>query len=159
MFTLTNLLLAVGTVVVLMLLHETAHYLSARAMNLRVIDFGFKTDRTVPYPFVEVGWTPDVNKRTVYLMAGVATTASLLLLVLLLLGARLPEGVYLGFAVQLLLETNPVFSDFTLLRAMSAGRRKATELFSTTWYVHFLIWAGLLVFLLSPRFVPGWVLQ
>ena len=52
MLSMLTLLIAVLTVVVLMFLHEGAHYLSAKTMDLRVIGYGFKTERRVPYPYV-----------------------------------------------------------------------------------------------------------
>ncbi|TXF87115.1 hypothetical protein FUA23_18660 [Neolewinella aurantiaca] len=157
MFTPINFLIATATIVVLMLLHETAHYVSARMMNLRVIDFGLKMRGAVPYPFVEVGWTPNARKRLIYLMAGVATTASLFSLSLITSASWLIPGIYLGFAGQLVLETNPVFSDFVILQGMNSGKGKSDNdrMFTGPWYVHFALWVLLIVLLLSPRFLPG----
>lgn len=158
MFTPLSLLIAVATVVVLMFLHELAHYVSARAMKLRVIGYGIKTDARVPYPYVEIGWTPDPRKRTIYLMAGVASTVTLFTLLSLTTGFWLVKGLYLGFAAQLILETNPLFSDFIILRRMSGGGGPVNTddgLFSASWYLHFVLWAALVVLLLSPRFVPA----
>jgi len=158
MFGPLSILIAAGTVVVLMFLHELAHYVSARVMQLRVIGYGLKTDSRVPYPYVEVGWTPDRRKRTAYLMAGVATTITLFTLLFLTTGFWLVQGLYLGFAVQLILETNPLFSDFIILRQMARGSgpgRSNDELFTGPWYLHFVLWAGLVILLLSPRFLPA----
>lgn len=157
MFTPLNLLIALGTIAVLMLLHETAHYVSARAMNLRVIDYGVKLRGAIPYPFVEIGWTADARKRLIYLMAGVATTACLFTLSLITSAAWLIPGIYLGFCGQLILETNPVFSDFIILQRMNAGKGKTggDQLFTGRWYLHFTLWIMVIVLLLSPRFLPG----
>lgn len=158
MFTPISLLIAATTVVALMFLHELAHYLSARVMDLRVIGYGIKTDAKVPHPYVEVGWTNDRWKRTVYLMAGVATTVSLFALLFSTTGFWLVPGIYLGFAIQLILETNPLYSDFIILRKMAkGGGRKGNndELFTLPWYLHFMVWSGLVIVLLSPRFLPG----
>jgi len=166
MLSLLTLLTAGLTVVVLMFLHEGAHYLSAKTMDLRVIGYGFKTERRVPYPYVEVSWTPDARKRRIYLMAGVASTASLFGLLLLFTGLTPLTGIYLGFAAQLILETNPVFSDFIILRRMAAGNGKPggddadanSHLFTPEWYLHFTLWIGLVIVLLSPRFLLGVVM-
>jgi hypothetical protein len=158
MFTPISFLIAAATVVVLMFLHEMAHYVSARAMQLRVIAFGIKTDTRVPHPFVEIGWTPDRRKRIIYLMAGVATTATLFTLMCLTTSFWLVPGIYLGFAVQLILETNPMFSDFIILRKMSKGSgpgRSNDEVFTAPWYLHFLLWGSIVILLLSPRFLPS----
>lgn len=158
MFTPLSILIAAATVVVLMFLHELAHYVSARAMQLRVIGYGIKTDARVPHPYVEVGWTPDPRKRTAYLMAGVATTVTLFVLLGLTSGFWLIQGLYLGFAVQLILETNPMFSDFIILRGMAGGGGPSVrndQMFTPSWYLHFLLWAGLVILLLSPRFLPA----
>lgn len=167
MLSLLTLLTAGLTVVVLMFLHEGAHYLSAKTMDLRVIGYGFKTERRVPYPYVEVSWTPDARKRRIYLMAGVASTISFFCLTMLATGFSPFTGIYLGFAAQLILETNPVFSDFIILRRMAAGSGKPTgddsdtnsHLFTFEWYLHFTLWIGLIIALLSPRFLLGVVLQ
>ena len=119
MLSMLTLLIAVLTVVVLMFLHEGAHYLSAKTMDLRVIGYGFKTERRVPYPYVEVGWTPNARNRRIYLRRMAA-------------GAGKPAG---------------------------DDAEANSHLFTPEWYLHFTLWIGLVIVLLSPRFLLGVVMQ
>ncbi|MDC1105649.1 hypothetical protein OAT16_03025 [Prolixibacteraceae bacterium] len=146
---------------VLMLLHELGHVISARILGLPIIDFGLKWK---PYPHLYVSTQRPSNdiQRFIYLSAGIVST---LLWGGIVWGSGLLIIPYImwGFILELALETNPFYSDFTIAMIGIKIRKKGLinpheseynqiikdQQFSLQWYIHFTLWTILIVSLIK----------
>lgn len=147
-------------IVVLMILHETGHILAAKILGLKVYQVGFQWH---PYPhlFVAAAWPRTETEKLIYLFSGPFVTANLFFIAFFFdfFGFK---HIYYAFAIQLIVEANPFYSDFTIA-AITKSKPKDTNatsihlsqmplsdyLFSFKWYVHFSIWTFFIIVLLK----------
>ena len=147
--------LIVGLIMVLLTaLHEGSHILAAKLCNLRIHEVGFRM-RPLPHPYVMVRWSNNRWHRRIFLYAGFASTF-LLFLISWSFGFMGWSILMIAFGFQMLIETNPFYSDFTFFmvqervenrydpRAYSRAHKKF--LFSRDWYIQFLLWTGMIIF-------------
>jgi uncharacterized membrane protein len=141
------------TMLVLMTIHESGHIGSAKLMGLRITSIGLMM-KPIPHPFVAIKWSSSRPKVLVFFFAGVALTV---LQFSLLLGYRFFDQpiIYFAFCAQLILETNPFYSDFTLAVRFMEYPRKTEYQYTLLWYLHISFWVALIVVLLSKRFLYG----
>ncbi len=152
-----NMTFFMFTVVALVFLHEAAHVISARMMNLRIYDTG-KQLAPVIHPYAQVEWSDKKGYRILFHIAGILVTGTLFLFCTFFDfwgQAFLP----LAFSILLIVETNPFYSDIvlaTIQHNMSKTYdpreyRKALEkyMFTPGWYLHFALWAVLLFSLIQ----------
>ncbi|RAK68044.1 site-2 protease family protein [Hymenobacter edaphi] len=143
------------TMLVLLFIHESGHVLAAKLLGLRVTKVGILT-KPIPHPYVAIRWSPVRWKVLIFFFVGVALTLTQFALLLGTTRFFDQRYVYLGFCAQLVLETNPVYSDFTLAKQFVSGQgRQATDMFSLRWYVHVTLWLLLIIGLFSPRYLYG----
>lgn len=109
-------------VAVLTAWHEAGHLFCARLLGLEVEKVGFAL-RPFPHPFVSVANVPDSRSKYLFLAAG--TAATLLIGALLWVsGALSLPMVYLALCIQLIIETNPFYSDITIAVNTSGSREE-----------------------------------
>ena len=142
----------------LLTVHELGHIAVAKLLNLQLQKVGF---RHFPFPhvFVEVAWPRRKSDRVLFLMSGFLTILSLVAL------ARIAgidyTPLWIAFGIQLMIETNPIYSDFVIMSITDRVSREIARtrasykqvykkiysdyLYSARWYVHFLLWAVLVV--------------
>lgn len=165
--TFTDILLMLVVVQLLIILHETGHVIAAKTLGLTVQKVGFSMK---PYPhfFVSVVWPQNNRQKSIYLFAGFATYILLFSIALSLKFFSTPF-VYYAFFVQAAIELNPFYSDFTIARVTSdLGYIKKNRhrpmgqvykemhqqyLFTARWYIHFVIWVGVLLLFSKIRFL------
>lgn len=156
----TDILQIIIFVITLMILHESGHVISAKIMGLDIqkISFQFK-----PYPhfFVAIEWPKLEKQRLIYLFSGSFITIFLFIVALSFhfFGIR---NVYYAFVFQLILESNPFYSDITIAAATknkldyTNTQKPYADLyqeqfssyqFSYRWYIHFTIWIAFILFL------------
>lgn len=141
-------------IIILIILHEVAHYLSAKLMHLKIHRAGFKLV-PLPHCFVEIeevkGW-----KLYAFLYAGFSMTLTLFLIALYYNFWSVKQVCW-AFLIQIIIETNPFFSDFVISflykKNMPHNLIYKKYLFSTKWYVHFLLWS-LGIYLFVPSILP-----
>ena len=175
-------MIALQTIIVvllLLLLHELGHVLAAKALGLSIEKVGF-TLRPWPHPFVAVRNVSDDYRKVVFLSAGLGCT-------LLLFAAAWASDllsvpfIYYAFSAEIILETNPFYSDFTTMfntrqqhaqnyeayyrkganppgAARSADHLANGYYFGTVWYGHLLLWVGITNLLLAPPLLRGYFL-
>jgi len=168
------------TCIILMAFHELAHILMAKAVNMKIDKIGF-TMKPLPHVYVSaINEKASHRKNALFLMSGNAMTW--MLFVVLMISGRWFEvcyPVYIAFAVQLIFEMNPFFSDYTKLFCcykytewlrvqLREGRAFSNKeidsrrsfviqeyMYSRVWYIHFCCWACEAIILLSPRLLPS----
>lgn len=146
-----------------MILHETGHVVAAKIIGLKVYQVGFQWH---PYPhlFVAATWPRTEVERLVYLFSGPLVTASIFFIMLFydFFGFK---HIYHAFAIQLIIESNPFYSDFTIAAITksrqedikstsihSSKMRLSDYLFSYKWYIHFSIWTFFIIVLLKSHY-------
>ena len=157
-----NIIQIIILVLVLMILHEVGHVIAAKILDLEVYQVGVCWK---PYPhfFVAAEWPQTEKQRLIYLFSGSLVTVILFILASLFHFFYM-RSLYHAFAIQLLIETNPFYSDFTIASITKSKLNDphqhqltnslyqdqlSTYLFSRKWYIHFIIWAILLILLIK----------
>ena len=142
------------TILVLLLLfiHELGHITMAKILGLPIQRIGFQL-RPYPHFYVSVKW-PRVNwEKYLYLFSGTFITVSLFCISIYNEFFHLTQ-LYWAFVIQLIIETNPFYSDFTIaivsrnkpnnkVKSYAENYKLQFEKYKFTlkWYVHFIIWA------------------
>lgn len=159
-------------VLILLVLHEVGHIIAAKTLHLSIEKISFSW-KPVPRMFVSIiDNNIPTRRRLIYLLSGTLMTSFLFLVFYIL--KKPIHSLYYAFAYQLIVETNPFFSDFVVAIISYKSRKEfsaeffkskyskqpVTEdniklftgkhMFSWVWYVHFLIWSALIIILLSP---------
>lgn len=142
----------------LIVLHETGHVIAAKLMRLSILKVGVQF-KPYPHAYVSVKWPLNALKRFIYLFSGSAMTL-LLFSIALAFNFFDFQLLYVAFALQIAIETNPFYSDFTIaiLSTQNQHNRQPTPeetqekseayMFSAQWYLHFLIWSGVIFLLI-----------
>lgn len=164
-----DLLLIPVLLALFLTIHELGHIAAAKILNLYLQKVGFSMS-PFPHVFVEVTWPRKKRERTIFLMSGFFTILMLLTLVLSLgLGFK---PVLIAFGIQLIIETNPVYSDFVIINltdkvsAEIARTRQPYKtvyqkvynnyLYSPAWYLHFILWVAFIIFVVNiiKNYIP-----
>lgn len=138
-----TILLSILVVIILTSLHELGHVAVAKWYGLALQKVGFTLVPT-PHVFVEVDMPKRDQEKYLFLLAGTLTT-------LLFCGLAYFLGwfqylfIAFAFAFQIIVETNPFYSDFTII----TGLERDEYLFSSKWYIHFMLWIGLIVWIIQ----------
>ncbi len=159
-----------------MTLHELAHILVAKAVNMKIEKIGF-TLKPLPHIYVSaINAKVSNEKNFLFLVSGNAMTWFLFIM-LMIYGStfKVPYPVYMAFAAQLIFEMNPFFSDYTKLfcyyeymkwlkSQFKVGRKLSNKeidanrsfiiqkyMYSNIWYLQFLGWVFIVITLLSPH--------
>lgn len=143
-----------------MLLHELGHILAAKVVGLNVNKVGFQSK---PYPhfYVAAQWPRNRRERYIYLLSGMAVTL-IFFATCLFFDMFYWDSLYIAFAIQISLETNPFYSDITILLVTNQSKLRygkgygfnytrlfADFQFSNLWYIHFALWTFLILFLIK----------
>lgn len=151
-------------VLTLLLLHELGHVVCAIILKQKIKGAGI-TLKPYPHFYVAIDWPKEQDKKLIFLFSGFATYLTLLLLAYLnnLLAIKVVQN---AFIIQALIETNPLYSDFTIAKITTDPEFKLVRnknsynllykkkyqdyLFSGPWYIHFFIWLTL-IFVLTKN--------
>lgn len=163
-----------------MVLHELAHVLTAKAINMEIDKIGF-TWKPLPHIYVTaINAQASNTKNVLFLVSGNAMTW-FLFAILMIYGniAKVPYPVYMAFAAQLIYEMNPFFSDYTKLFCyykymkwlklqFKEGKKLSYKeidtnrsfiiqkyMYSNIWYFQFIGWVFVIITLLSPYLLPS----
>lgn len=151
-----GILFILGVMAVLVFLHELGHLAAAKLLNLKITSFGI-TMKPIPHPYVAINWSSNRRKVLIFFFAGMPVTV-LLFAVMFSVHFYDLKLLYIAFCIQMILEANPFYSDFTLAAQFLSHRKpKATKeyLFSNIWYLHITIWVFLIIGLLSKKYLFG----
>ena len=145
----------------LMFLHELGHVVCGLAMGYKLEYIGF-TPRSI-FPHVAMTAHHETRLRhSIFLLGGFLSTLSLFTLATLRV-IDAPQLIFTAFFVQMAIETNPFFSDFSMLlfyqESYLPSRSDITQLkekikeqwFSSKWYLHLTLW--ILSIVLLYRFI------
>ena len=112
--------------IILLFLHELGHVISAKILGLKIknISFLFK-----PYPhfFVAVSWPNNNKERMIYLFSGVFITLSLFAISICFNFFNL-KALYIAFIIQIIIESNPFYSDYTIAIMSNDKKIKYTQI-------------------------------
>ncbi len=115
---------------ILLLMHELAHIVMAKLICAKIDSVGF-----FPHPYVAIENPKTLINKILYLAAGLMSTLTLFLICYCSeLLSYTP--IYFAFIFQLILETNPFYSDLTILGNII----KSNYRFSLVWFLHFSTW-------------------
>ena len=146
----------------LSLFHEIGHYISAIILNLKVDCVGFSF-KPVPRFFVSIIDSGiSLKDRIIFYLSG--SISIFLLFAILLFWGFWHTYYYYIIVVQIVVDTNPFYSDYVLaisnLKYKSGIRKlflkeknpniaiylsnkiKNEYFYSMTWYIHVLVWGG-----------------
>ena len=165
---------------VIVILHEMGHLISAKLMRLTVEKVGFSV-KPVPRLYVSViDNNIPLKKRLIYLLSGSMMT--LILFTFFCTFVKYPQSLYYAFAYQIIVETNPFYSDYVVALISGLSRKEIRRFFykkkhaphietkdviqeatsnymySGIWYIHFILWAIIIVLLLAPNYLIKLVL-
>ena len=148
---------------VLMFLHELGHIIAVKYLRLSIKKVGFQIK---PYPhfFVAASWPRTNKEKNIYLFAGMTITLILLLFSLYFSFFGL-KSLLVAFIIQIILETNPFYSDITIsvvsnFKKIKYGKSYGTDYkkeftnyqFTRNWYIHFTLWTTLIILLTKLYF-------
>jgi len=152
-------MITIGVFFVLLILHECAHVIAAIVMRLKVVQCGLKTS-PLPHLFVAIEPTLIEYKKYIFLFAGVGLSVILFIISIYYRFWNI-NSIYWGFAIQLIVETNPFYSDFTIAINDKQGSNNPDNIpetryqrdchYSRVWYFHFLFWTILILFLVKLK--------
>ncbi len=149
-------------VFLLAIFHELGHVISAKILKLPIHKIGFQF-RPYPHFYVAVQWPRNSTQKYIYLFSGTFFTVMLFIISLAnqFFGLTI---LYWAFIIQLITETNPFYSDFTIALVSNAKLNKGVKSyaenyklqfkkyqFSSKWYVHFIIWTSILMLLIKSE--------
>lgn len=154
-----SFLMTLASVIVLTLLHEFGHYITAKIMKQTVYGYGV---RLFPYPsiYVSIKFPSENYKKNIYLFSGFFFTICSFLIFFKFDFFNL-DFLFWAYFIQLLIETNPFYSDFTIAYITNKyksydGRSyiKFHNLYmrSKFWYLHFVSWLAVIILLLNYKF-------
>lgn len=143
--------------IILTLLHEAGHIIAALLLKLKIYKIGFLLK---PYPhfFVAVNYPTKKIFKYIYLFSGPFLTI-VLFIISLYFNFFNNNLMYLAFLVQIVIETNPFYSDYTIAAVVNKidfKNRKKTFYtqynqefskyqYSLRWYIHFIIWVVIFI--------------
>ncbi|MBN1483053.1 hypothetical protein EH223_14105 [candidate division KSB1 bacterium] len=135
-------MLFVCLVLVFILVHEMGHVITAKIFGLNIIKMGIKIV-PIPHAFIIVDSTEKKFVQLLFYFSGFIVTIAVFvgLWIANLLAYKL---IYYAICFQIVVDSNPFFSDFSL--AFPNNYR-----FSTLWYVHFTLWALLIITFISLK--------
>lgn len=142
----------------LYLLHELIHMLTASIIGLEINGVG-ATTRPYPHLYVSIVWPKSQIKKYIYLFCSPIVTA---ILFAVHISFDIPNSHLFTYAfiIQIIMETNPFYSDFTIAlftrnvkwqhsQKVSYKEMFLKHQFSRLWYFHFIIWGCIIIFLAS----------
>lgn len=150
-------------IIILIILHELGHIISAKALKLKIQKIGFQI---MPYPsfFVAIKWPTKEIEKYIYLFSGTFITVSLFVIAYIY---NFLNNKYLFFAfiIQLINESNPFYSDFVIAishkikidenykKSLADFNKEQLSkyLFSPKWYIHLLLWALIIILLFNLK--------
>lgn len=146
----------------LMLLHELGHVLCGLLMGYKLEYIGFSQGAIFPHVAM-TAYHETRLRHSVFLLGGFLSTLSLFVLFSLPI-LNVPQVIFIAFFVQLVIETNPFFSDFSMLffyhESYLSSRSDISQLkekikeqwFSPKWYLHLSLWILLILGLFRSIF-------
>lgn len=144
--------------------HECGHILVAKCLRLTVKKVGIQVK---PYPhfFVAVAYPRNNFERCLYLFSGTAITI-IFFTFSLFFDFFNCLSLYFAFCLQIIIETNPFYSDITLAiitnkNSLKYGKSYEAEYkkifskhqFSKFWYLNFILWMVLILLLTKLYYV------
>jgi hypothetical protein len=154
------LLIVFLLVISLLIFHELGHVVAAKIMGLEIKKIGVSL-KPYPHVFVAVEWAREKLKRYIFLFSGTTVTITLFFISIAFNFFELQYLLY-AFIFQLIIETNPFFSDFAIAIVTNIAEKQkitidenyfqkvyAKYVFSFGWYLHFGIWIILILLLMN----------
>lgn len=156
-----NLLIIIFFIAMMLVFHESSHIISARMMGLKLYQIGFKF-KPLPHFSVKAERPHAAYKKYIYQFSGFFCTL-VLLTIASLNHFWENKQLYWAFVIQLIIETNPFYSDFVISiidkknskykKPMNHGVILKTYFFSPLWYLHFIIWTIFIILLFNLKFI------
>jgi len=147
-------------VFVFTILHELGHVICSRLLKLKITGMGLEY---TPFPhfYVSVKWPYILYQKVLYLLSGFFAYLIIVGVCLIFYSFGITNDI-IKYALffQLIIETNPIYSDFVILQLVKKIYTKSKNstnfksiykeaytqhLFSKFWYLHFFLWT-LLIF-------------
>ncbi|WP_452602424.1 hypothetical protein [Pontimicrobium sp. MEBiC06410] len=132
----------------LTVLHELGHVISALFLKLRIFSVGI-TMLPYPHPYVKVENTENKLHRYIFFYSGIAMTVTLLL-ICLFNGFLSYKMLYYAFAIELIIELNPFYSDIFLVNVDSNDYGKFNFSVKGKRKLYFIFWVVLIFLFFSP---------
>tara|TARA_B110001469_G_C9547523_1_gene271718 strand:+ start:259 stop:744 length:486 start_codon:yes stop_codon:yes gene_type:complete len=148
-------------VFILLILHELGHIIVAKILNLPIQKIGFLL-RPYPHFYVTVKWPQKRQYAFIYLFSGTFVTMTLFIISIINNFFNL-SFLFWTFVIQLIIETNPFYSDFTIMTTLdNLSNRKNLSAsnykklfkeyqFTAKWYCHFILWGTLILLLFKLK--------
>jgi membrane-associated protease RseP (regulator of RpoE activity) len=163
----------------IVLLHEVGHVISAKIQGLIVEKFSFSL-KPVPRFYVTIIENKiTMRQRLLFLLGG--NFMVLFLFAIFLITGINNKILYYVFVYQIVLDTNPFYSDYVIAIMSYVFRKdykkiylhskygqknqdeltendlKELYMFSPVWYIHFVLWGMLIILLASSKFLSSFV--
>ncbi len=145
------------------ILHELGHVVCSHMLKLKITGIGVAY---APFPhfYVSVKWPYKLYQKVLYLLSGFFVYVIIVSGCLFFYSGNITNlSIKYALALQLIIETNPIYSDFVILQLVkkiyvksknsinfkSLYKEAYTQhLFSKFWYLHFFLWT-LIIFSLT----------
>ncbi|WP_424001503.1 hypothetical protein [Maribacter sp. IgM3_T14_3] len=137
-------------------MHELGHVLSALFLKLKISSVGIAA-YPYPHPYVKVAYSDVSWKRYLFFYSGAGMTL-LLFILAIFIGIFEYKMIYFAFAIELIIEFNPFYSDFLLVNAKSQRDYYVlnTSFEGSKKYLLFF-WIVLIIILLHPKGLQTWL--
>lgn len=142
-WTLINICLTFVVVALLTTIHELGHVAVAKLLGLRIYKIG-GAFKPLPHVYIAAEHPKVYWQKWLYLMIGNMITILLFIIGLYFFNIHTFKWLYLAFSMQIIIETNPFFSDYTIIQGK--GMNYA---YTWQWYIHFAIWTSVIIFLIK----------
>jgi len=148
-------------VFILLILHEFGHIIVAMILNLPIHNIGFRL-RPYPHFFVTIKWPRKRLYAYIYLFSGTLVTL-ILFFVSIINNFFSFSFLYWCFVIQLIIETNPFYSDFTIASITNTVKKKTKSYvfdyqkifkeyqYTPKWYIHFISWGIIIILLIKLK--------
>jgi len=162
---------------IVVLMHEFGHFIAAKLQSLSVDKFGFSL-KPLPHFYVSIIENNiTLRQRILFLLGG--NLMVLFLFTCFLLSGFDNRYVYYILAYQIIIDTNPFYSDYVVIiisflfrklfkennysrfkneiERLNINTLKENYMFSLTWYTHCILWGLLIILLVSPKFFNNYL--
>lgn len=133
-----------------LVIHESAHIFSALILRLKIRGLGVRI-KPIPHIYTEIDGNVPQWEKILFTISGASVI--LLLWTFFYLTNNDNQALQVTLSLQLILDTNPFYSDVQVLNSMQRTNNNASKngnyLFSNIGLIHFSTWAILIFFMLN----------
>ena len=159
----------------ILLIHESGHLIAAKLLKIKIDKIGFSSKPFPQFYVSVIDHKLTLSKRIIFLLSGNAMVVTTFIIYLLSGFSNI--YIFYILALQILIDTNPVYSDYVIAIASYLYRKdirkhffnkktdhkdqagslseeiKEKYKFSKEWYLHMILWGGMIILLYQIKYL------